>query len=418
MKQSDVLILSWHQVYLSSFAGGYVRLKEFLKRFSKLNYLILDNYPSIYKKEAKNNLIEYQSLKIIKPLINKFFILWFLLEIISTGFIIYKKAKQIIKERGVKVIYVPIGEFRHLYLPAYFLKKKFPHLKVVVDILNFEIPEKTLFLFYKKLRKNNIGIFRSLAIIFDFLSHQFIISKTINFADYVFTVSPKLVHVLKKYYHKNSIDFTPSGVNNSFPLNFSVQKKYLGVYVGRMNMEKGVINVINVWKKVVEKIPEAKLALAGVIGEDFKKIITKLIKQYKLDANVDLFGSVTEEKKNQILSQSQIFLHLAKYEPLFPVIGILEGFSHGLPAIVYDMPVVSSQIKNLKLKNFMFIAKNGDREEVADKILEYDLLSKNKKNDLSQKAKKFADSFDWDQIAKKEFIIINSFINNYGYRRI
>jgi len=188
--------------------------------------------------------------------------------------------------------------------------------------------------------------------------------------------------------------------------------------VGRMNMEKGVINVINVWKKVVEKIPEAKLALAGVIGEDFKKIITKLIKQYKLDANVDLFGSVTEEKKNQILSQSQIFLHLAKYEPLFPVIGILEGFSHGLPAIVYDMPVVSSQIKNLKLKNFMFIAKNGDREEVTGKILEYDLLSKNKKNDLSQKAKKFADLFDWDQIAKKEFIIINSFINNYGYRRI
>ena len=91
MKQSDVLILSWHQVYLSSFAGGYVRLKEFLKRFSKLNYLILDNYPTIYKKEAKNSLIEYQSFKIIKPLINKFFILWFLLEIISTGFIIYKK---------------------------------------------------------------------------------------------------------------------------------------------------------------------------------------------------------------------------------------------------------------------------------------------------------------------------------------
>ncbi len=418
MKQADVLILSWHQVYLSSYAGGYVRLKEFLKRFSKLNYLILDNYPSIYKKGAKNSLIEYQSSRIIEPLINKFFILWFLLEIISTGFIIYRKAKQIIKEKGIKVIYVPIGEFRHLYLPAYFLKKKFPHLKVIVDILNFEIPEKTLFLFYKKLRKNNIGIFQSLAIMFDFLTHQFIISKTINFADYVFTVSPELVRVLKKYYHKNTIDFTPSGVDNSFPLNFSVQKKYLGVYVGRMNMEKGLINVINVWKKVVEKIPKAKLALAGVIGEDFKKIITKLIKQYKLDVNVDLFGPVTEEKKNQILSQSQLFLHLAKYEPLFPVIGILEGFSHGLPAIVYDMPVVSSQIKNLKLKNFIFITKNGDREEVVSKILKYNLFSQNKKSNLSQKAKKFAGLFDWGQIAKKEFIIINSFINNYGHRKV
>lgn len=411
MKQVDVLILSWHQVYMSSFAGGYVRLKEFLKRFSKLNYLILDNSPSIYKNEAKNNLIEYQSSKIIRPLINKFFVLWFLLEIISAGFIIYKKAKQIIKERGIKVIYVPIGEFRHLYLPAYFLKKKFPHLKIVVDILNFEIPEKTLFLFYKKLRKNNIGILRSLAIILDFITHQYIIRKTLNFADYVFTVSPELVEVLKKYYHKNTIDFTPSGVDNSFPIDFSIKKKYLGIYVGRMNMEKGVINVINVWKKVVEKIPKAKLALAGAISSDFNKNILNLIKNNKLNDNIDLFGLVTEEKKNKILSQSQIFLHLAKYEPLFPVIGILEGLSHGLPLIVYNMPVVSSQIEDLKSKDFLHIVKNGDIRDVANIISNYALLSKNEKIGLSQKAKKFADLFDWDQIAKKEFLILSNLLN-------
>lgn len=411
MKQVDVLILSWHQVYMSSFAGGYVRLKEFLKRFSKLNYLILDNSPSIYKNEAKNNLIEYQSSKIIRPLINKFFVLWFLLEIISAGFIIYKKAKQIIKEGGVKVIYVPIGEFRHLYLPAYFLKKKFPHLKIVVDILNFEIPEKTLFLFYKKLRKNNIGILRSLAIIFDFFTHQLIISKTLNFADYVFTVSPELIQVLKKYYKKDSINFTPSGIDNSSLLDFSVKKKYLGVYMGRMSMEKGVINVINTWKKVVEKIPRAKLALAGVINNDFEKIVKDLIKQHKLNDNIDLFGLVTEEEKNKILSQSQIFLHLAKYEPLFPVIGILEGLSHGLPLIVYNMPVVSSQIEDLKSKDFLHIVKNGDIRDVANIISNYALLSKNEKIGLSQKAKKFADLFDWDQIAKKEFLILSNLLN-------
>ncbi len=411
MKRSDILILSWHQVYLSSYAGGYIRLKEFLKRFSKLNYIILDNSPSIYKEEAKNNLVEYQSSKMISPLINKFFILWFFLEIISTGFIIYKKAKKIIRENKIKVIYVPIGEFRHLYLPAYFLKRKFPHLKVVVDILNFEIPEKTLFLFYKKLRKNNIGLLHSLAIMFDFLTHQFIISKTINFADYVFTVSPELVQVLKRCYNKDTIDYTPSGVDNSAPFNFSAEKKYLGVYVGRMNMEKGIINVINVWKKVTEKIPKAKLALAGVINNDFEKIVRRLIKQYKLDDNIDLFGQVTEEKKNQILSQSRIFLHLAKYEPLFPVIGILEGFSHGLPAIVYNMPVISSQIENLKSKDFLYIVKNGDIGDVANKISKYALLSKNQKIRFSQKAKKFADLFDWNKIAKKELKILSNFIS-------
>lgn len=408
MKQVDVLILSWHQIYLSSYAGGYVRLKEFLKRFSNLNYLILDNYPSIYKKEAKGNLIEYQSLKIIKPLLNKLFILWFFLEIISVGFILYKKAKKIVEERGIKVIYVPIGEFRHLYLPAYFLKKKFPQLKVVVDILNFELPEKTLNLFYKKLRKNNFGIIRSLATVFDFLTHQFIISKTINFADYVFTVSPQLIKVLKKYYHKKSIDFTPSGVDNSLPLDFSIRKKYLGVYLGRMNMEKGIIDVIKVWKKVVEIIPTAKLALAGVINDDFKKIVADLIKQYNLAGSVDIFYSVSEEKKKQILSESQIFLHLAKYEPLFPVIGILEGLSCGLPAIVYDMPVVSFQLNTLKKYNCLFIIENCNISQVVKKIIGYNKTPQDRKRSLSIEAKKFAGFYDWDQIAKKELDIINN----------
>lgn len=409
MKQVDVLILSWHQTYLSSYAGGYVRLKEFLKRFSNLNYLILDNYPSIYKKEAKDNLIQYQSLKIIKPLLNKLFILWFLLEIISVGFILYKRAKKIVEENGIKVIYVPIGEFRHLYLPAYFLKKKFPQLKVVVDILNFEYPEKTLYLFYKKLRKNNFGIIRSLATAFDFSTHQFIISKTINFADYVFTVSPQLIKVLKKHYHKKTIDFTPSGVDNSLLLDFSIRKKYLGVYLGRMNMEKGIIDVINVWKKVVEIIPEAKLALAGVINNDFKNIVTNLIQQYNLEDNIDTYYSVSEKKKKQILSESQIFLHLAKYEPLFPVIGILEGFSCGLPAIVYDMLVVSSQQNALKKWKCLYIIENSDINQVVKKINEYYKIPQQLKKNLSNEAKKIAGLYDWDTITKKEYEILFNF---------
>jgi len=55
------------------------------------------------------------------------------------------------------------------------------------------------------------------------------------------------------------------------------------------------------------------------------KRIKNLVKQSNLENNVVVYGSVTEEEKYKILSESEIFLHVANYEPLFPVIGILEG---------------------------------------------------------------------------------------------
>ena len=61
MEKIDVLILSWHQVYISGYAGGYIRLREFLKRVpDNLSYCILDNAPSIYKDiSGKFRIVEY-----------------------------------------------------------------------------------------------------------------------------------------------------------------------------------------------------------------------------------------------------------------------------------------------------------------------------------------------------------------------
>ena len=123
MKTIDLLVLSWHQVYLSSNAGGYVRLREFVKRVPKnLNFILLDNNPTIFKDIVDDtNLIVFDTPNILKK-VKHFFLPWLLIETLFAGFIIYRIGNKIIANNNCKVLYVPIGEFPQLYLPAIFLK--------------------------------------------------------------------------------------------------------------------------------------------------------------------------------------------------------------------------------------------------------------------------------------------------------
>ena len=128
MGEIDVLILSWHQVYLSGYAGGYIRLQEFLKRAPpKLKYCILDNTPSIYKDiSGKSRVIEYNSPFIIRILKKNLFYVWFLFEIFFTIYALYRNGREIIKTKGI--IYSYWGISTYLF-SSDFSKNTFPKNK-------------------------------------------------------------------------------------------------------------------------------------------------------------------------------------------------------------------------------------------------------------------------------------------------
>lgn len=411
-KNTQVLVLSWHQTYLSNHAGGYVRLSEFLKAFPKYaSYVLLDNQPSIYKGVSQKRLIEYQNPGWIKFLYRPVFLLWFLLEAAFTALNLTANGHRLIKERNIKVIYVPIGEFRHLLIPGLLLKTLHPKVKLVVDLLNYEMPEKSYRLFYQKLRERGTSSVRALAILFDYFSSKSIIDSLLHKADYVFTVSADLRRTLAKVYKKRSIDYTPSGVK-MVKLPSTRDKEFLGVYVGRIHMQKGVFDLLSVWQKVVGQKPKAKLAIIGHVDESTLKTLQEKIVYLKLENNVCVYPSVSEKQKEKLLSQSELFLHLAKYEPLFPVIGILEGLMEGLPVVVYDMPTVASQRAEIARLSFIKVVPNSNIEAAAKYILQYIKLPKSKKSQLSQGAHQYAKKFSWPIIADKELKVIKRLATN------
>src|SRR6266568_1521087 len=411
-KSVDLLVMTWHQVYMSAKAGGYVRLREFLKRMPKeIKYIVMDNPPSLYADILpQKNIVIFETPKFLKQLEKKLFVVWIFLETIFAGIVVYQTGKKLIENLSPKVIYVTIGEFPQLYIPAILLKRKYPHVRLVVYILNYELPEKNVWLFYKRLRNSGSGLFRTIAIISAFYIGYFLTNRTINNVDYVFTVSKKLVLALKKVYKKTTIDYTPSGVNLPLSKRVVEKKKFLGIYVGRMSSVKGVFEILNVWAKVVEQNKTAQLALVGFVDENTLGALKKQI-EFNLKKNVSIFTDVSDQKKNELLSQSELFLHLAKYEPLFPVIGILEGFSFGLPVVIYNMEVYQSVRKQFKLTDTsIYAVKNSDTNAAAKAVTDFARLSQSKKKEASLNVIKIAKLFSWDSIAQKEFRVINSLI--------
>ena len=54
-------------------------------------------------------------------------------------------------------------------------------------------------------------------------------------------------------------------------------KKYDAVFIGRFHPQKGVLELIDIWKRVVNKKPQAKLAMIGD-GPLMKKVQLKIKK--------------------------------------------------------------------------------------------------------------------------------------------
>lgn len=334
-----------------------------------------------------------------------------MLETISSGIILYKLCSDLILKKKAKVLYIPTGEFLQLYTVSFLLKKRFPKVNVVLDVLNYGILDKSYKIYFLRLQKNGIGLFRSIAITSAiFITHSFM-KFTISYADYIMTVSKDFVVKIKKDYKKDTIDFTPSGVNKPRVNMAKKDKSYLGVYIGRMTLEKGIFDVLSTWQDVIKKSPDARLALAGYADPVMTDAIHDEIKKKGIEENVTFLGDVTEKKKDRLLRESSLFIHLAHREPLFPVITILEGFSYGLPAIVYKMPVLSSSIAQFGFsKESMYIVENGNVKEAAKKIISYEKLSKDQREKKFKSAIHNASLFSWDVIAKKEFSVIQKFL--------
>lgn len=117
------------------------------------------------------------------------------------------------------------------------------------------------------------------------------------------------------------------------------KKIYEGVFQGRFHPQKGVVELIDIWRQVVKKVPDAKLAMIGD-GPLMGKVKNK-IKEHGLDSNIILFGYMFDsDKKYKIFSQSKVVVHPAFFDS--GGMAAAEAMAFKLPCVGFDLSAYKS----------------------------------------------------------------------------
>ncbi|KKQ51506.1 MAG: Glycosyltransferase [Candidatus Woesebacteria bacterium GW2011_GWA1_39_21b] len=177
-------------------------------------------------------------------------------------------------------------------------------------------------------------------------------------------------------------------------------KLYDAVFQGRFHPQKGVVELIDVWKKIVEKKPDAKLAMIGdgPLMSEVKKRIT----MNKLTNNIELFGYLFDgPEKYKIFSQSKIVVHPAFYDS--GGMASAEAMAFGIPGVGFNLKAYESYYPRGMVK-----VKTGDLQEFVNAILNL-LDNKKLRYKLGREAQDMIEkNWSWNKRANELLLKINA----------
>ena len=269
-----------------------------------------------------------------------------------------KKNREILK--NADYVY-SVSDFYPDFIPAFYLKLKNPKIKWIAGYYLFAPNPFSKDSPYKGKQRLR-GFFYWFTQIFSY----YFVNK---FADYVFVTSePDVGKFITKKRDKSKVIVVQGGVDitesekylngeNVVPLE---ERIYDACFVGRFHYQKGVLVLIDIWKKVCEKKKNSRLAMIG--NGPLEGDVKKKIKELRLEKNIDLLGFKDGEDKYEIFKQSKIILHPATYDS--GGMAAAEGMAWGLPGVSFDLEALKTYYPKGMVKT-----PPGDIEKFADNIL-------------------------------------------------
>lgn len=220
-----------------------------------------------------------------------------------------------------------------------------------------------------------------------------------NFADVVFVTSePDKQKFITKKRKGSEIFVIRGGVNievsteylNSNNIIPQAKRKYDCCFVGRFHQQKGVLVLIEIWKKVIAKIPNAKLAMIG--NGPLESDVKNKIREYHLNENIELFGFMDGQDKFNIFKQSKIVVHPATYD---------SGGMAAAEAMAWELPGISFDLEALKTyyPQGMIKVPKDDYAQFAEEIVKILSDSDYYKKIALQARELIVEQWDWKKRA-------------------
>lgn len=187
-----------------------------------------------------------------------------------------------------------------------------------------------------------------------------------------------------------------TGFINSIP---DQEKIYDACFVGRISRQKGVDDLLKIWREVVNQKPTAQLAFIGWGHPGQQGIFLEEIKRAGLTKNINFIGFSDGEEKYKIIKSSKLLLFPSRYES-FGIV-VLESLAAGVPVVAYDLSILKENFK----EGVSFVGA-GRISDFARQVLflfgrDADLPR------MAERGRILAQSFDWRYVGKETFNYIS-----------
>lgn len=150
--------------------------------------------------------------------------------------------------------------------------------------------------------------------------------------DGIIVLTPQQAEDIKNEYGDyNNVHYIPHPIDQQEHSPYSERIKNRVIAIGRLSPEKQHNKMLRIFKKVLNKIPDAQLDIFGIGPQ--KEEISKQIRTLNLQNNVHLKGFTHNIEKEYRTAQCSILTSVFEGQPLV----ILESLSFGCPVVSNDI---------------------------------------------------------------------------------
>lgn len=214
--------------------------------------------------------------------------------------------------------------------------------------------------------------------------------KSITNFDYFILCTKELYDYYKKIVNPKCI-LIPNPVVIDNNITSKLNNKNI-VSVGRLSVEKGFEDLIDVMKIISEKDKEVTLTICG--DGYLKNKIEAKIKSLNLEKKIKLLGFVKGKSLEEAYAKSSLYV-MPSISECFGLV-LLEAMHYGLPCISFDS---ASGARELLGNNTGILIKDRNKEEMALKIIEL-LNNKKELTEYSKKSLKKVSNYSLEKINK------------------
>ncbi|MFZ5427280.1 MAG: glycosyltransferase family 4 protein [Thermodesulfobacteriota bacterium] len=170
--------------------------------------------------------------------------------------------------------------------------------------------------------------------------------------------------------------------------------RYDGIFLGRLHPQKGLLDLVKIWRKVCDAKPDAKLGIIGGGSDEWFSRLTGEIAKAGLERNVDLLGFRQGAEKVRLLKNAGCFCMPSHYESFGQV--AVEAMACGLPVVAYELKIYDEIFPGGMVR-----LPQGDVDGFAREVLRV-LDEPSRRDFLKAEAALVAARFDWEEIAREE----------------